>query len=350
MITFNNEKTNKEVFETIRNHTKSFDLEQLVNDARTELFHMDDAIRTLYFATVTGQNAILYGPGGYGKSKVVKYFYKKLGIPVYTLVCNSATTVEDLLGIPNMKKIMEESKYEIAFENTLFNNKGILFLEEGLDMQPEVASALKDVLSTKGYHRENEIIPSFISSVVIATNKNPNECALDDSTAAFYEERFPHVLKMEWKEHTYETYLEFLLASEVTFDLEKNVVKLLASVFEENKLSPRKCLYYTEVINSMGIGYLTHIDSLNTSSIEDMKELSIQKDIIATLLSAVNTLKTAIITDIPGQPIEEKIKAIQHMSNYLLTLKCPEDQIDLRDSWITKATAEIKKYGYHSRN
>ena len=339
MIKFNNEKTNKQVFETIRDYTKSFSLEQLVTDSRTELFHMDDAIRTLYFATVTGQNAILYGPGGYGKSRVVKYFYKKLGIPVYTLVCNSSTTVEELLGIPNMKKIMEESKYEIAFENTIFNNKGILFLEEGLDMQPDVAAALKDVLTTKGYHQGNSVIPSFISSVIIATNKNPEECALDDSTAAFYEERFPHVLKIEWKSHTYNDYLEFLMDSPLTMGMEDKLIKLLASIFEENKLSPRKCLYYTQVIDTMGVKYITHIANLNTKSIDDMLIDSSVKNILTNIENSFKNIEFAIVSG--------NIEVLPDLINTTVTLQCPEDLIDLRDGWIMKAKLAIKN-AYHT--
>lgn len=338
MINFTNEKTNKQVFETIRNHTKQFDLEQLVADARTDLFHMDNAIRTLYFATVTGQNAILYGPGGYGKSRVVKYFYKKLGIPVYTIVCNSSTTVEELLGIPDMKKIMEESKYEISFDNTIFKNKGILFLEEGLDMQPDVAAALKDVLTTKGYHQGNSVNPSYISSVIIATNKNPEECALDDSTAAFYEERFPHVLKIEWKSHTYSDYLEFLTDAPVTSGMDEKIVKLLASVYEENQLSPRKCLYYTQVVKEMGIKYLTHIANLNTKSIDELKLESVEKDLTNAILKSFEAIELAIS--------RKDSQVLPDLIQRTASLRCPEDLIDLRDAWITKGNLALDNYEF----
>lgn len=339
MINFNNEKTNKQVFETIRNHTKQFNLEQLVNDSRADLFHMDDAIRTLYFATITGQNAILYGPGGYGKSRVVKYFYKKLGIPVYTKVCNSSTTVEDLLGIPDMNKLMNESTYETAFDKTIFKNKGILFLEEGLDMQPEVAAALKDVLTTKGYHQGNSVDPSFITSVIIATNKNPQECALDDSTAAFYEERFPHVLKIEWKSHEYADYYDFLSNSrKIPLETDEKIIKLLASVYQENQLSPRKCLYYTQLIQEMGIKYLTSIANLNTTSIEEMQRLSIEKDETSKLLGCFKKIDNILRTN--------EIEKIPNLVEYCLTLKCPEDQIDIRDAYVNKARLALKNYDF----
>lgn len=339
MIKFNNEKTNKQVFEKIRDHTKSFNLEQLVNDSRADLFYMDDAIRTLYFATITGQNAILYGPGGYGKSRVVKYFYQKLGIPVFTKVCNSSTTVEDLLGIPDMQKLMNDSEYVTAFSKTIFKNKGILFLEEGLDMQPDVASALKDVLTTKGYHQGNSIDPSFISSVVIATNKNPQECALDDSTAAFYEERFPHVIKIDWASHTYTDYYEFLTHSEKTNNIDDDIIKLLASVYEENEVSPRKALYYAHVIKEMGIKYITNLSGLNTKSIEDMIERSKEKDTVAVFLDALENLKVSLTY--PKED-DSKIRSIEHLISYILTLTCPEDLIDLRDTWILKSKLVIK--------
>lgn len=336
MIKFNNEKTNKQVLETVRNHTKSFDLEQLVNASRADLFHMDDAVRTLYFATITGQNAILYGPGGYGKSRVVKHFYNSLGIPVYTKVCNSSTTVEDLLGIPDMNKLMNESTYETAFDKTIFKNKGILFLEEGLDMQPEVAAALKDVLTTKGYHQGNQIDPSFITSVIIATNKNPQECALDDSTAAFYEERFPYVLKIEWKSHEYADYYEFLSTSRIGMTMEDKLVKLLASVYEENKLSPRKCLYYSQLIDQMGVEYLTKIPNLNTKSIDEMLRLSEEKDQLSRLIGTFNNMEFAISK---GQ-----IEKLPNLIQYCSSLKCPEDQMSIRDSYITKARLALKNY------
>lgn len=336
MLKFNNETTNKQISDKIRDHTKTFDLENLVKESKIDLFNAENAIRTLYFATVTGQNAILHGPGGYGKSKVIKWFYSKLGIPIFTKVCNSATTVEELLGIPNMKKLMEESTYEIAFNKTIFKNKGILFLEEGLDMQPEVAAALKDILTTKGYHQGNSVDPSFISSVVIATNKDPKECALDDSTAAFYEERFPHVLEIKWKTHEFKDYYNFLTHATTNFNLEDNTYKLLASVYEENKLSPRKCIYYTKLIVEVGIQYLTHIAELNTSSIDEMLLKGIEKKEIDNALATFKLIEKAID--------DKDISFLKDLIISVKLLKCPEDLVDLREGWINKAKLTLNAY------
>jgi hypothetical protein len=75
--------------------------------------------------------------------------------------------VDALLGIPDMSKLLNESKYEVNFR--VFYKPGILIGEEFTDILPSTAAALKDILTEKGFHTKSGKVESLISCI------NPKE-------------------------------------------------------------------------------------------------------------------------------------------------------------------------------
>jgi hypothetical protein len=83
--------------------------------------------------------------------KFVLDFYK---IP-YTVVVGYKDMPVDLLGIPDMSKLLN-SKYEVNFKESPFYKPGILIGEEFTDILPSTAAALKDILTEKGFIQNQE--------------------------------------------------------------------------------------------------------------------------------------------------------------------------------------------------
>jgi hypothetical protein len=79
--------------------------------------------------------------------------------------------VDALLGIPDMSKLLNESKYEVNFKESPFYKPGILIGERFTDILPSTAAALKDILTEKGYTKSGKV-ESLISCMIIAANKS----------------------------------------------------------------------------------------------------------------------------------------------------------------------------------
>ncbi len=199
-----------EAIQSIREKILSVPLLEVQKQVAINFYGMDKVVEALYVGTSTGKNIILYGPGGFGKSQVVKEFLRVVGVNAPTIVGYEDMEVEVLLGVPDIKKLTEHSVYELAFNRSVFRNPGILILEEFLDARPSTAAALKDVLTEGGLRQGGYFTESLISSVIICTNKSPDDMSIDDSSSAFYKERFPIRVKVVWSDYSHESYSNFL--------------------------------------------------------------------------------------------------------------------------------------------
>lgn len=265
-----------EAVKEVREKVLRVPLEDVKKSLSKDFYNMDKVVEALYYGITAGKNIILYGPGGFGKTQIVKKFLEALSIASQTIVGNEDTEVDALLGIPNIKKLTEESIYEIAFENTVFRNKGVLILEEFLDVRPTTAAALKDVLSEGGMRQGDTFIESLISSVVICTNRSPEEMSIDNSTSAFYKERFPIRIEVTWNDYTTKSYIDFLkLVREPVYKEMSSYYEVLAEIAartsEENIVSPRVVLDAADMlILHKDIKVLQYVDGLNTLTINEI--------------------------------------------------------------------------------
>jgi len=199
-----------EVIKTIRDRILAIPLAEVQRQVAVNYYGMDKVVEALYVGTSTGKNVILYGPGGFGKSQVVKEFLRVVNVNAPTIVGYEDMEVEALLGVPDIKKLTEQSVYELAFNRSVFRTPGVLILEEFLDARPSTAAALKDVLTEGGLRQGGYFTESLISSVIICTNKSPDDMSVDDSSSAFYKERFPIRVKVVWSDYSHESYSNFL--------------------------------------------------------------------------------------------------------------------------------------------
>jgi hypothetical protein len=194
------------------------------------------------------------------------------------VVGHSGTDVESLLGIPNIKKLTDDSIYEIAFENSVFSKPGILIFEEFLDVKPAVASALKDIITEGGYRRGDEFIPSRVGSMFICSNKAPDEVVIDFSTAAFYKERFPYSKYVIWNEYSGQEYLNlFKLVYGDRYKEEESAFKLIAelcavSCTSDSIISPRMAFSAMDLfLINKDIKILDMVSAINTNRLDEIQ-------------------------------------------------------------------------------
>ena len=270
----------EEVLLATRTTLQGIGLPKLKAEVGKDFFEMDSVVEALYIAFTSGMNIILYGPGGFGKTQVVKKFLQVSGLNSSTIVGYEDMEVDGLLGVVDIKKLTEEAKYEIRFENSAFANPGILILEEFLDARPSTAAALKDILTEGGYRRGSLFVESLISSVVICTNKSPEEMSTTTSSAAFYRERFPIVINVAWESFDTQTYLRFL------YHIKPDQARLLPEEYQiiaelaartsskNNIVSPRILKYASDLIDlHKDLFCLNNLAGLDTTEIEEVKAI-----------------------------------------------------------------------------
>jgi len=271
-------KTSEETSEAIAELVLSKPIEEVKEYIGKRFYQADDVVEFLYLTLSSKGNGILHGPGGFGKSQITKEFLAYYDIPSSVRVGHSKLDVEALLGIPNIKKLMDESSYEVAFEKSIFVNPGVLILEEFMDVSPMVAAALKDILTEGGYRHNDKFVHSKIGSVIICSNKSPDEASIDLSTSAFYKERFPYSLYTCWNSFTKKDYFNLYktLYSTEIFDRYDEYMLLsdlcATSCTDDTLISPRIAIKARDAfIGTKNLKSLQYIQSLDYSKIETIQ-------------------------------------------------------------------------------
>lgn len=288
-----------------------------------EFYNMDNVIEALYYGIYAGKNIILYGPGGFGKTALTKRFLSLLDITTSVIVGYEDMEVDALLGIPNIKKLTEESIYHIDFNKTVFVNDGVLILEEFLDVRPSTAAALKDILSEGGFRTGKELIKSNISSVVICTNKSPEEVSTDSSTAAFYKERFPIRIPVEWNDYDYEAFSNlFKVIKPTQYETNKDLYEILIHVAIETSkkslVSPRMLKDASDLIDMHGtidvIRFVEGLDTLELSTIMTYCKFVDEKSRLQLMSSKVYSYYTTLSSKVTIQNVPFLLQSIAELS------------------------------------
>lgn len=303
----NSKETQEELIKLI----SSVELSEVQKQIRKKFYNVDSVVEFIYNTIITGGNGVLHGPGGFGKSEITKAFFELYGIHPLVIVGHSGTDIESLLGIPNIKKLTEDSVHEIAFEKSVFNKPGVLILEEFLDVKPAVASALKDIITSGGYRRGDEFIPSKIGSIFICSNKSPDEVSIDFSTAAFYKERFPYSKYVIWDDYTSKSYLNlFKLRYGDEVDSNEDAFKLIAhlcasSCNQESIISPRMAFSAMDLFKiNKDIRILNMVAALDTSKIDAIKariDLETQHTHLFSRITNLTTMISKLEFDTPDK-------------------------------------------------
>ena len=280
-------ETNAEVCALVSERVKELSIEELVKEVNKKFIYLDHVVKVIYTGLRMNNNIFLSGPGGFGKSTLIKYILDIYKIPYNTIVGYKDMPVDALLGVPDMKKLLEESKYEINFKDSVFYRPGILIGEEFTDILPSTAAALKDILTEKGYRYKGIKIESLVPTMIIAANKSAADMSIDDSMSALYNERFPLQTNVIWRSFTASRFYAFL---RLVFEGEDDrSLYFMAKLFENNFLefhkiiSPRTAIDMTKTFLRLGIDHIngfnvnmSYIDRIKLKAEEDYKKIKLK--------------------------------------------------------------------------
>ncbi|MCK5788677.1 MAG: AAA family ATPase [Chlamydiia bacterium] len=267
--------TNKEIADAIVERVVEYGYSELKEAMAKKFVFQDKAIDALYSGLRHMKNVYLSGAGGFGKSELVKAVLDFYELPHHTVTGYKDMPIDALLGTTNIKKLIEESEYELAFDKSVFRRRGILKGEEFGDILPSTAAGLKDVLTEKRFRNKGKPIESYVPMMIITSNKSPNEIADDESKRAFYISRFPLKVDVTWESYTARDYYKLLKLKYVDEEL-NNKLFFISQLFADNYskysnlISPRTALEITEVFLESGIKFIESFD-INLDDIADIQ-------------------------------------------------------------------------------
>lgn len=222
------------------------DVKDFVQYMRSKLYNFDDASKAIAYAFNAGENILLTGPGGYGKSEAAVFFANYLrerevvkDEHPFVMSFGQGTTQEQILGGIDMKKFQNEGDIIYLLMNS-FANYEVVILEELFDAFPGVLLILKDILQAKEVRMGNQRFPLKTKIVIACTNRSHEEVIEDASTEALLQ-RFAFTYNVVWDSWTYSDYsaaLKLYNPSSVELEFVSHVAEEISK--GEYKLSPRQ--------------------------------------------------------------------------------------------------------------
>ena len=290
-------------------HIGNIEIHDVIANLGSKFIKHEVISEELYYTLRDSKNAIVQGAGGYGKSEMVIAVCEALGVPYNVHVCNSGTTIDDILGPINIKKFLDEGVYEVNYEEGLFRTPGVLVLEEGFDAPLNVLTAIKDILTRKSVCYKGGSIESLVTSVIIVSNTTVDILKGDPSKEALLD-RFSTVVDVDtsWSKKDYNTVL-----SKVYPEGDKDKIEHLSHIFSATAgISPRKAIDITDIglntnreclirsleRNNCGFGDLVLFSYHASESKKTMEHYMLQLDDI--ILNAPNKTKDESLADLAG--------------------------------------------------
>jgi hypothetical protein len=279
----NIEVLDKELDKEFSGKTKSMTKQEAAKKFLDDMVYMDNVKQILDVAMVTGENVILYGPGGYGKSESSLAFFQSKGIDPYIITLGSGTTVDRLFGGVDLPKFNTTGKLEYLVENSFMNHEYVIF-EELFDAPDYILEPLKDILSRGVFTNGNQVFEIKTKLIISCTNKERTEFSKNNSLKALME-RFPLETKVVWKDHNRITY-ENLFKTKFGGHSDAMLTYILEEFAKAGTtISPRIALKAYNIINQCGPDSINFIADFNGKS-----------DILKTAIGKFKSLKE--VTDL----------------------------------------------------
>jgi len=259
------ELKNKDVVDLVSSRVKSSDLDTLNHVMGDKFLKHENLVEDIHTVLSMGNNMIIQGDGGFGKSDIVNSVCEELGLDINYLVCNESTTVSDVLGPIDINNYLDGEGYQRDFEKGVFRTEGVLVIEEAFDAPADVITAIKDVMSRKKLVHKDGHVESLVSNVILITNVLVGDLPKTPSINALLS-RFviTHTVDCNWSKDDYNNLISLRFNS-----MDYDLVEYLSMVFSlSTGMSPRRALDISPIIDKKGTSFLNRVLDIKESDIE----------------------------------------------------------------------------------
>lgn len=258
---------------------------------------IEEIARILALAFASKKNVIVFGPGGHGKSEMVKAVIDGLDLGGETFYQFFGEGMDEsrLFGGLNFKKLEEEKVLEYFPENSFLNCRVAVF-EELFDAPASVLLALKDVLTARELRNGSQRFKMKTEVIICLTNKEPSEISDLGPAAHALVERFPLQLNLKWKDYSAKSYLTMFekvaarLGGPVMNGFKAILAEILANATANgNFVSPRTAVHALQVCQAAAaMRGSNHVEKQDLTDLRFLPGLeglaeTIQKDLEAAM-------------------------------------------------------------------
>ncbi len=318
----------------------------------------DEMARILSLAFTGKKNAIIFGPGGHGKSAMVKAVIDGLGLADETFFQFFGEGMDEsrLFGGLNFQKLEEEKILEYYPERSFLNYRIAVF-EELFDAPANVLLALKDVLTARELRNGSQRFKMKTEVILVLTNKDPDEISELGPAAHALVERFPLQLDLRWKDYSAKSYLAmFDKVAKRLGEPELNgsraiLAEILAKATAEgNFISPRTAVHAYETIQAaakirggnevqpedfVDLRFIAGLENLGESLEKDIKAARIRTRAKAELSQAekkFDRLEEEFNEADTPIKILQVAKKLMMLEDKVAEIKVPDSLIERRDN------------------
>lgn len=227
-----------------------------------KFINVEPVAEILASAIYSGQNVILYGPGGHGKSEMVEEVLLGLGLWNRTDATKSETLIQSfgegltedaLWGGIDFTKLNSSTKPEMSFhvENSFLNYPVAVF-EELFDAPPFCLLPLKHTIQAGFLGKNGRTFPMKTQLIIACTNKNPEDIADMGETYKALLERFVLRQEVMWKSYNSDAYNKLILKHKglKMDDTERSVLCSLMADCQDagHTISPRTAMKAVDIL------------------------------------------------------------------------------------------------------
>lgn len=258
---------------------------------------VEEMARILALAFTAKKNVIVFGPGGHGKSEMVKAVVDGLGLAdeAFYQFFGEGMDESRLFGGLNFRKLEDEKILEYFPEKSFLNSRVAVF-EELFDAPASVLLALKDVLTSRELRNGAQRFKMRTEIIICLTNKEPSEISELGPAAHALIERFPLQLNLKWKDYSAASYLSMFekvaarLGGPVMNGFKAILAEILANATANgNFVSPRTAVHALQVCQAAAS--MRGSDHVEKQDLTDLRFLpgleglaeTIQKDLEAAM-------------------------------------------------------------------
>lgn len=224
---------------------------------------MDEVARILEVGLQTGQNVVLHGPGGHGKSEFVSAWMAEAGFKPFVQFCGEGLDEARLFGGLDFAKLNagKNSVVEYCVQRSFLPHEVAVF-EELFDAPPNVLLCLKDVLTSRELRNGAQRAPMDTKFIVACTNRDPAELAELGPAVAALVERFPLQMRVAWDSYKAEDY-SAMFRCVLGEDFPQLSELLEEAADGGNIVSPRSAIHAAKVLKNGSYNDLQFIPSLS---------------------------------------------------------------------------------------
>ena len=353
----------------------------------------DDIASIVSLAFQGNKNAILFGPGGFGKSGMIGYITESLFSPQHCSNCKDKFEQDNLSKKEISKKpFCEESEEcgknrvfiqsfgegmsedrlyggmdfkhfddhrEMRFkpEHSFLNYECAIF-EEIFDAPPVVLLSLKDTLTARELRNGEQRFPMKTRCIIALTNKEPNEISSLGPSAHALVERFPLQLNVTWNKFNEPQWKKLFnkVKPRQHKEIKDKLAGITALVHERGGfVSPRTAVHALEtaIINSDrglehcfdGLQYIAGYQNITADIEEEVRQMRIRQECVDTLVSCeldFTTIDNMFQTVSSSKVCGNIIAAFKQIDSKLEELRVTDDLYDRRSELRSRLADKIQ--------